>query len=85
MAKATGPFFLRNYDMELRLEISQKIIDDMYVNEWVWRIIDDAKNVLAKGEAKTLVECYEPAKKALKKYQSKYEKNSLKENSSEDL
>jgi hypothetical protein len=71
--------------MEIRLEISQKIIDDHYVDSWVWRVIDENKNVFAKGEEKTLVECYEPGRKALKKFQSKYEKNSLKENSSDVL
>jgi hypothetical protein len=83
VAFATGSFFEVN--MEIKLEISQKIVDDNYVNSWTWRILDENKNVFAKGEANTLVECYEPGRKALKKFQSRYEKNSLKDNSSDAL
>ena len=79
------PALFFEVNMEIKLEISQKIVDDNYVNSWTWRILDENKNVLAKGEASTLIECYEPGRKALKKFQLKYEKNSLKDNSSDAL
>jgi len=68
--------------MEIRLEISQKIIDDAYVDRWVWRIINENRDILDHGEEANLVECYEPARASLKKHQKKHEKNSLKDISS---
>jgi hypothetical protein len=60
--------------MEIKLVISQKIVDDNYIDAWAWQVIqvlDENKNILAKGEEKTLFDCYEPGRKALKKYQNK--------------
>lgn len=69
--------------MELKLEISQKIIDDVYVDKWIWKVIDESKNVLAKGEENSLLSCIDPGRTALKKYQRKHEKNSLNDMPSE--
>jgi len=70
--------------MEIKLEVSQKIVNDNYVDAWTWKVIDEARNVLAKGEGKTLIDCMEPGRNALKKYQRKFEKNSLKDMPSDE-
>lgn len=54
--------------MELKLEVSQKIENDNYVNMWVWRILDENKKEYASGEATTFMESYEIAKSKLKKF-----------------
>jgi len=43
----------------MTLVIQQKVIDDAYVNKWVWHIIDEERKIHIKGEEKTLKECHE--------------------------
>lgn len=50
-----------------KLVVQQKIIDDTYVDLWVWQIIIDDTVVKKSGESKTLKEAYETAKEQLAK------------------
>lgn len=51
---------------EKKLVVQQKIVDDIYMNAWVWQIVVD--DVIKKtGEEKTFVEAYAEAKQQLAK------------------
>ena len=48
------------------MEVTQKVVDDYYVNSYCWRVIDEDGKVYAKGEGKTIAECLEAGRKHLK-------------------
>lgn len=50
-----------------KLVVQQKIIDDIYVDTWVWHIIVDDDVIKKTGEEKTFVEAYAEAKQQLAK------------------
>lgn len=51
--------------MERKIVVQQKIVDDHYVDVFVWEVVDDSGVVYARGEGKKMLDCMEEGRKHL--------------------
>lgn len=55
--------------MEHKIEVMQKIVDDVYVKGcYVWNIIDENGKIKMTGEGKSWEECLTEARKKIKRF-----------------
>ena len=69
-------------ESERKIVVMQKIVDDYYVNTYVWEVVDENGNCYGKGEGDSIDKCLETGRKYLKN--KKIHKNSHSENDNED-
>ncbi len=70
---------------ERKVVVSQKIVDDYYVNKYVWEVVDEEGVCYGKGEGKTMQECVEAGKKCFKKKRPYKESHSENDEGDESL
>jgi hypothetical protein len=83
VVKSTTLFYLEDaMESERKIVVMQKIVDDYYVNTYVWEVVDENGNCYGKGEGKSIDQCLETGRKYLKR--KKIYKENHSENESDD-